>query len=294
MSIVITTPTGKIGSRLAELLLQAGKKVTLLARHPEKVARLAAMGATVKQGSLNDAGFVREATQGAKALFWLTPPNVEVADFRAYQRELGRIAAEAIQKNGIAHVVHLSSLGAHLGSGTGPVNGLHDIEKILDGVAANVTHLRPAAFYENILGSLETMKQMGALFQAVSPAVRVPMIATRDIAEVAAKQLADLSWSGRRVLTFFGPEDLSYSEIAAIISREIRRPIEYVQVSPDQVRDALVGLGISADVAGQYVELAQAFDSGLLLKGLTNVPDWRTSTSFAQFTRDTIGPALGG
>jgi uncharacterized protein YbjT (DUF2867 family) len=293
MSIVITAPTGNIGSKLTERLLDSGAKVTLIARSPEKVEGFARRGASVVAGSLEDEALVIGATRAASALFWLTPPNLQVPDFRAYQRRLGSIAAKAVAVNHIPRVVNLSSVGAQLGEGAGPVNGLHDIEKAFDAVAANVTHLRPGAFMENILMSLETIKGAGAMFLPVAPASRVPMVATRDIAAGAAEILLDAKWSGKRAVHLFGPTELSFGEVAAILTRVLGKQVSHVQVNTEQARQALLGLGLTADLVAQYLEMYEAFSSGLIVKGLPAEPELRGSTSFEEFARTVIKPLVG-
>ncbi|MCU0291168.1 MAG: NmrA family NAD(P)-binding protein [Thermoanaerobaculaceae bacterium] len=293
MSIVITTPTGHIGSKLAEKLLDAGAEVTLLARNPEKVATFAARGAKVLQGSLEDEAFVVAATRGASALFWLTPPNFQTTDFRAYQRRLGAIAARAIAANDIPRVVHLSSVGAQLGWGVGPVNGLHDIEKAINAVASNVTHLRPGAFMENALMSIETLKTAGATFLPVPGDARVPMVATRDIAAAAAAILLDHGWSGVRSVMLYGPVELSYNDLTAILTRELGKPVNHVQVTPGQAREAMLGMGLTPDMVSQYLELYEAFGNGRIVQGLPVEPDLRGATTFDEFARTALKPLLG-
>lgn len=293
MSIAITTPTGHIGSRLTEKLLDAGAEVTLLARNPDKVAAFAARGAKVLQGSLEDEAFVVEATRGARALFWLTPPNFQTPDFRAYQRRLGAIAAKAIGANDIQRVVHLSSVGAQLGWGAGPVNGLHDIEKAINAMASNVTHLRPGAFMENALMSLDTIKTAGAVFMPVSGTSRVPMVATRDIASAVAAILLDQTWSGVHTTTLYGPRELGYDDVAATLSEVLGKPVAHVRVTPEQARDAMLEMGLTADMAGQYLELYESFDTGRITQGLPTEPDLRGETTFEAFARSVIKPLVG-
>jgi uncharacterized protein YbjT (DUF2867 family) len=293
MSFVITTPTGNIGSRLTERMLDAGAQVTLIARHPDKVAHFAARGAKVVQGSQEDEAFVVQATRGATALFWLTPPSSQVPDFRAHQRRLGAVAAKAIQANRIPRVVNLSSVGAQLGQGAGPVNGLHDVEKAIDAVATSVTHLRPGAFMENVLMSLPTIKSAGASFLPVSGTSKIPMVATRDIAEAAATLLLDRSWSGQRALTLYGPKELAFGDVAAILTEVIGKPVGHVQVTPEQARQAMLGMGLTADLVGLYLELYDAFDSGRIVQGLPPEPDRRGATTFEEFARTVIKPLLG-
>lgn len=293
MRIVVTTPTGNIGSKLTDRLLAAGADVTLIARHPEKVAGFVARGASVAQGSQEDEAFVLEATRGADVLFWLTPPSYQAPDFRAYQRRMGAIAARAIQANRIGRVVNLSSVGAQLGYGTGPVNGLHDIEQAIGQVATNVTHLRPGAFMENVLMSLETIRTAGAMFLPVPGDARIPMVATADIAEAAAKLLLDPSWSGQRALLLWGPAELGYGDVAATLTKVLGKPVAHVQVTPEQARQAMLGMGMTAGMVDSFLELYDAFATGRIVQGLPPSPDLRGTTTFEQFATTVIKPLVG-
>jgi uncharacterized protein YbjT (DUF2867 family) len=183
-------------------------------------------------------------------------------------------------------------VGAHLGEGVGPVNGLHDVEKIFDKVAANVTHLRPGVFMENLLFSLPSIQSAGAIHVPVSGRTQLEMIATQDVGAVAAEQVLDGSWTGKRTVTFFGPRRLDYEETAAIISQAVGRAVQIVSVPPDAARAAMAQMGLSADVAGNYVELSLAFESGLIWNGPQAAPDRRTPTTLEDFARAVIRPAL--
>jgi uncharacterized protein YbjT (DUF2867 family) len=190
-------------------------------------------------------------------------------------------------------VVNLSSLGAHLGKGAGPVNGLHDVEKKLDLVSVNITHLRPTAFMENTLAFVPMLKSGHSLFQPLSGATRYPLIATRDIAAEAARVVLDATWSGRRVITLFGPAEHSQDEIAGILSRVLERTITHVQVPAQAFLDSLRQAGVSDDVASQYLELYQAFEGGRLFEGLASrEPDVRGPTPYEQFAREVLRPLL--
>jgi uncharacterized protein YbjT (DUF2867 family) len=293
MSIVITTPTGHIGSQLTQHLLDAGAGVTLLTRSPGKLASAAARGARIVEGSLEDEKFVVDATRGATALFWLTPPNMATPDFRAYQRRLGAIAAKAIAANRIGRVVNLSSVGAQHAQGVGPVNGLHDIEEAINAVATSVTHLRPGAFMENTLMSLETVKSAGAMFMPIAGDARVPMVATRDIARAAADLLLDRSWSGKRAVTLYGPAELGYGDVAAILTEVLGKPVAHVQVTPDQARQAMLGMGLTADMVALYLEMYDAFATGRIVQGLPARPDLRGATTFKEFATTVFKPLVG-
>ncbi|MEJ2722931.1 MAG: NAD(P)H-binding protein, partial [bacterium] len=164
MRVAVNTPTGHIGGVLSEHLLNAGVDLVLPARHPDKLARIAERGALVHQGDLQDPDFVAEVTKGVDVLFWLTPPNLAADDFRGFQNTLGKNAARAVKENRIPRVVDVSSIGAQHGSGTGPIAGLGDVERTLEGTGAFVTHLRPAYFMENYLTAVPTIVSDGAVY----------------------------------------------------------------------------------------------------------------------------------
>lgn len=293
MRITLTAPTGNIGSPLADAVLKSGAEVTLLTRSPEKVQALVDRGARVETGNLSDRDYVTRATAGAEVLFWLTPPDYTTEDFRSYCGQLGTIAAHAVRENAIPRVVHLSSIGAHIPSGTGPVSGLHDIEGMLNDTAAAVTHLRPASFMENYFSSLETIKNAGSVFLPVRGSVSIPMIATRDIAAAAAVRIQDPSWTGRSVMGLHGPRDLSFDEAAQILSEELGKPVNHVAVPPEAVKEGMMGMGMSAGAAETMLELYSAIDTGHIKAEMPRSEETTTPTEFAVFVREVMKPMLG-
>ena len=289
MKITVTTPTGNIGRVLTEKLLASDAELTLIARSAEKVADFAQRGARVIQGSLADAGLVQQATEHADALFWLTPPDYAAEDFRAYQNSLGDVAAEAARTRPDMHVVHLSSTGAHLAEGTGPIKGLHDIEQKLNAATQRVTHLRPTYFMENVLPSLQTIAANGAIFSTIPAEARVQQIATRDIAAPAAETLLGGAPASPRVVHILGPEEISFAQVASTVSEAIGKPVAHVVIEADQLRGAMLGMGISADVADQLLELEDAITKGLAPPEGSTVRT--TATTFAAFAREVVAPA---
>ena len=114
MKIAITTPTGHVGSAVADFLLDFGGDVSvkLLGRRPEGLAKFTERGAQMLIGSQDDADFLIKATEDVDALFWVTPPGYGSDNVRAFQNRLGKAAATAVRTNRIARVVNLSSIGA--------------------------------------------------------------------------------------------------------------------------------------------------------------------------------------
>lgn len=129
MKIVVTTPTGHIGNKLANILLDRKSDVTLIARHPEKVRNLASRGAKVVAGEHSNPAVLEQAVSAADALFWLTPSEITSHDPLGIARRMAEAGASVIRNHPNLHVIQLSSAGAFLPSGTGPIVGLHDTEE---------------------------------------------------------------------------------------------------------------------------------------------------------------------
>ncbi len=290
MSIVITTPTGKIGSKLASILLDSGRDVVLVARKPEKLAHLEAQKARVFSGSHADPSLMIEATKGARALFVLAPPDPKSPDIRAHYRKFASAAAEAIAQNRIEHVVHLSSMGADLDRGTGPVLGLHDNEQILTAAAENIVHLRAAYFMENTLMQIENIKSDAALFTPMSGELRVPMIATRDIADRAADFLETLDWKGHNIVELHGPHGVSYDDVARALSETLGRHIEHITISYEQAEHALRQVGLSPHMAHCMSELSEALETKRASFGKPAAIDSVTPTSYPVFAKEVFKP----
>ncbi|MGQ0722109.1 MAG: NmrA family NAD(P)-binding protein [Candidatus Eiseniibacteriota bacterium] len=294
MKVAVTTPTGHIGGVVTDALLRAGADVVLLVRDPAKVKGFTARGAAAQAGSLEDAEFVRRATRATDCLFWVTPPSFGAADFRGYQNVLGRSAAAAVRANRIARVVLVSSLGAQHASGTGPILGLHDTEKLLTGAAPHVTCLRPGMFMENHLNSIEAVRQAKSVFLPIPGSWTTRFIATRDIGEMAAKRVLDTGWRGHEIRELHGPEELSFDGAAAALSEALGERVTHVQVTLEQTREALLGMGASPSVAAAYVELFEGAARGLLEPTQPPTPETTAKTTFARFAHEVLAPAVRG
>ena len=290
--ISVMGATGHVGSRIAELLLDAGEQVRALARSAEKLAGAARRGATVLTGDAGDASFLTKAFQGADAAFTLLPPDVHASDYRALQDAQGEAIARAIRESGLRHVVFLSSMGADLAEGTGPIAGLHAQEervRRLSGV--NVLILRPTYFFENFFDTIGLIRQQGINGGPIAPNLPFPMIATRDVADVAARALRRRDWRGVVVQELLGERDLTFAEATRIIGARIGKPdLPYVQFPYADFTASLVQMGISTNVAGLYAEMARAINDGRVKSVEGRRPENTTLTTFEAFA-DTLARA---
>jgi uncharacterized protein YbjT (DUF2867 family) len=286
--IAVMGASGHTGGRIAELLLASGEKVRALGRSAEKLAPLEKKGAIVQTGDATDARFLAGAFGGADSVFTLIPPDARAADYRALQDRMGNAALEAIRESGVRHVVFLSSVGADLPSGTGPIAGLHAQEERLRRLPnVNTLILRPAYFFENFYETLGLIKHQGINGGALAADVAIPMIATRDIADVAARALRERDFRGATVRELLGPRDLSLSEGTRILGARIGKPdLQYVQFPYADFVKALVGMGLSESVASMLSEMDQALNEGKVksVEGRRN--ENTTPTRFEDFAAE--------
>ena len=246
--ITVMGATGNTGGNISESLLKSGVDVRVLGRSAGKLAALKEAGADVRIGDVGDAGYLTEAFRGAEAVYAMIPPDPQAPDFRAKQDLEGEAIATAVRDSGVRYVVFLSSVGANLPDGTGPIAGLHAQEerfRRLEGV--NVLALRAGFFFENFYPNLGLIKHKGINGGAIVPDVPFPMIASRDIAAAAARALLTRDWKGLTVRELLGQRDLSQAEATRILGARIGKPdLQYVQFPYADFTGALVSMGLSA------------------------------------------------
>jgi uncharacterized protein YbjT (DUF2867 family) len=294
MKIAVTTPSGHVGSAVADALLDLGGdiRVKLLGRRPNTLTRFVQRGAEISIGSQDDADYLIDATGDVDALFWVTPPGYGSDNLRAFQNRLGKAAATAVRTNQIPRVVNLSSIGADLESGAGPISGLHDVENLLDDAANNITHLRPGFFFENLLWQLDSIRESGKISLPISGSRSYQMVASRDIAHVTAELLSSDSWSGYYVRELHGPADVSFDDVSDVLTDVLGRKITYSKCDPAQMRHGILSLGISENAADSLLEMYDAVESGLMQARQPRSGETTTPTTLAEFAREVLLPLV--
>lgn len=290
MRITITTPSGHIGSKLADILLNDSEaQVTVLARTPSKVEHLVARGARVVAGDQLDPAAVDKAVDGTDVLFWAVGMDYTAANVRARYNQFADAASGALRRHPQLRIAHLSSIGAQLPDRTGPIKGLYDTEQKLIAAGKDVIHLRANYFMENVLSSLPTIASQGAIYATQTGSATAEQVATADIAEAAANYLLH-GPRGHHAVDIFGPENISFDQVAATLGDAIGKPVRHVQIPPDALKAALSSAGISADLATELVELQQAMSDGLLRARVGDL-QWKAKTTFARFAQEVMKPA---
>ncbi len=293
---VITGASGHTGKKIAHTLLDAGKSVKVISRNAENIADLVAKGAVPAIGDLHDAAFLTEAFQDATAVYTLIPPNWATTDWRKFQVQTAFAIASAIQAAGVKYVVNLSSQGAQLPEGAGPVSGLYYLEQMLNSIPGlQVKHLRPGFFMQNFLAFAGMIKHMNLYGSSLSPDLKIPVVHTNDIAEVAAAQLLALDFTGNSTHFIAGAADLNMKEVTAILGKAIGNPaLPYVQFSPEDELQSTIQNGIQRTIAEGYRDLYAALNSGDYQEGYVRDAGATTPTTFEWFAENEFKAAYAG
>jgi uncharacterized protein YbjT (DUF2867 family) len=293
---VVTGATGNTGSIVTEKLLAKGEKVRVVGRDAKRLERFANKGAEPFVADEKDAAALSKAFSGAKAVYAMIPPNIVSPDVRAYQEQVSDDLAAAITKNGIKYAVVLSSVGSDKPDRTGPVVGLHSLEKKLDGIPGlNALYLRAGYFMENLLPQVGVIQSFGVIAGPVRPDLPLPMIATRDIGAVAAEALLNLDFTGKHSRELQGPRDVTYNDVAKIVGAAIGKPdLKYQQMPAAQLKPALLQMGMSSNMADLLLEMAESLNSGYMKMLEPRSPANSTPTTLDTFIAEVFVPAYKG
>ena len=290
---VVLGASGNTGHVVAKNLLARGQKVRVVGRNAAHLQPLAAQGAEIFIGDATEASALTKAFHNADAAYVMIPPNPTSNEYRAYQHRVSDAIAAAVTNAGVKNVVSLSSIGADKPSGTGPVVGNHELEQQLNQIdGANVLHLRAGSFMENTLPQVGAIRMAGSMIGPVTPNLKLPMIASRDIGAAAADALLGLAFQGKQTQELQGQRDLDYTEAAAIIGKAIGKPsLGYIHAPDDQIRAAMVQMGMSDNFAGLMLEMAAAINTGHMRALEPRSAANTTPTKFETFVAESFVPA---
>ncbi|GGR39654.1 uncharacterized protein YbjT (DUF2867 family) [Nocardioides luteus] len=260
MKIAVTTPRGNVGRHLTHMLVRAGVRPTLLTRHPEDISAALAEHVDPVRADSCEPEQVVAATAGVDALYWVNPPAGSPDPIADHRRATESVIA-AVEANRIGRVVFQSSVGAEKRHGAGDIDGLAETEVALDGCGADVTHLRCGYFFTNLLFEAESVG--AGLLQTVLP-LDAPMswVAPRDIAEVAALTLLNSEWGGRRVQAVHGPEDLTWAQVAAILTEEVGHEVRVERIADEQMREQYLRAGMPPAMAEAMLGMSTGLRDG--------------------------------
>jgi uncharacterized protein YbjT (DUF2867 family) len=254
MTIAVTTPTGNVGSRVVQLLTQAGVRPVLLLRDPDKLDPDVRNQVEVEVGDLADGAYVEQATRGIDALLCALPENFTADDPLADMIAMADNVAAVVRANGISFTVLLSSIGAELKHGAGLIDGLAHAERVLADTGTNVLCLRSGYYFTNLLGSLDALRA-GTVTSAMPGDAAMPWVDPRDIGDVAAARLLAAEWTGVHIQAVHGPADLTWTEVASILESALGRPVAFQRSTDDEARAGLKDAGMSDKAAEAVVAM---------------------------------------
>jgi uncharacterized protein YbjT (DUF2867 family) len=291
--IVITTPTGLIGHQVLEHLLHSGEALRVIVRDPSRLAPEVRERAEMVAGSHADPDVADEAFAGADAVFWLAPPNPRAESVEAAFVEFTRPAAEAFKRQQVKRVVGVSALGrgtpwaAHAGY----VSGSLAMDDLIGSTGVGYRALTNPSFMDNILRQADAIKNQGMFFSPISGDRHLPAVATRDTAVVATRLLLDESWSGVEEVPVLGPEDLSFNDMAEIMSEVLGKEVRFQRIPFQAYRARFVEFGMSEAMAQGMTDMAAAKNEGLD-NAVKRTPENSTPTSFRQWCEEVLKPAV--
>ncbi|MGD0240476.1 MAG: NAD(P)H-binding protein [Streptosporangiaceae bacterium] len=291
--IVITTPTGQIGRQVLGNLLDSGEELRVIARDASELPARARSDLDVVVGSHGDAAVVDKAFTGADAVFWLTPPDPRAPSVEAAFVGFTRPAAEAFQRHGVGRVVAVSALGRGTpwAGRAGYVAGSLAMDDLIASSAGAYRALTNPSFMDNIARQAESIKNQGMFFSPIAGDRKLPTVATRDIAAAASRLLLDASWSGTGEVPLLGPEDLSFNDMAGIMSQVLGQEVRYKRTTFDAYKDRFVSFGLSEAMAQGMTDMAWAKNEGLD-NGVQRTAENSTPTSFRQWCEEVLKQAV--
>ena len=293
--IVVTTPTGQIGSQVLGNLIDTGEALRVVVRDASDLPSQSRECVEVIEGSHGDAAVVDEAFAGADAVFWLCPPDPHAPSVEAAFVGFTQLAAEAFKRQGVRRVVGVTALGRGTpwADRAGYVTGSLAMDDLIASSGVAYRALTNPSFMDNIVRQAAAIENQGVFFLAIAGDRKVPAVATRDIAGTASRLLLDESWSGVDEVPLLGPEDLSFNDMAGIISEVLGKDVRYQQIPFEAYRDRFVAFGMSEAMAQGMTDMAWAKNEGLD-NGVQRVPQNSSPTSFRQWCEEVLKPAVLG
>ncbi|WP_337062581.1 NmrA family NAD(P)-binding protein [Kineococcus sp. G2] len=289
MTITTTAPSGNVGRHVVQDLVRAGVHPRVLAHRPQSLDEHLRDHVELRVVDLADRAALADSLHGTDVLF-VTVPSTSAEDPLAEYERFGTSIAGAVDEAAVARVVLQSSVGAELRHGAGEIDGLARVEELLDGTGASVLHLRCGYFFSNLLTLVDDLR--AGEVPVVLPTGR-PMawVAPVDIARVATSWLLRSDWSGRRVQGVHGPEDLSWEQVASIVTESTGHPVRVRQVPDDAYRRALADAGMSAEQVDAVLGMSTGLRDGFVPEQPRDATT-TTPTTLGAWAHDALRPRL--
>jgi uncharacterized protein YbjT (DUF2867 family) len=289
--IVITAPTGNIGRQVLERVTLGPETVRVIARDPTRLPARLRDRVEVVTGSHGDEQTVQRAFEGADSVFWLPPGDMTAVDATAAYVDFSRAGCEAVRARGVKHVVGVSALGRGWSRPAGHVPATLAVDDMFAETGAHYRALACGSLMDNLLRQIDGIAKH-AVFYWPSPAdLPMPAVAARDVASVASDLLLDQQWSGVGAIPMMGPKDISFGEMAEIMSTVLSRPIRFQEMTMQDMYDMTLGNGASIGMAQAMVEMLTAKNEGMDQLVERPMPN-PAPTDFETWCVDVLLPAI--
>jgi uncharacterized protein YbjT (DUF2867 family) len=292
--IVVTAPTGQIGRQVVNTLLARDEEVRVVVRDAARLPADQRARVQVVEGSHGDRAVVEAAFRKGDAVFWLVPPDPRAPSVHSAYVEFTRPAAEVFALGEVDRVVGVSALGraTPVAPRAGHVTASLEMDDLIAGTGVAYRALLLPSFMDNLLRQVELIRTQGVfIWPTAAGDQRRPTCATRDIAAVAVALLVDRSWDGTGGVPVLGPEDLSFEDIAAVMSDVLDKPVRFKPTRFDEFGRQLVERGMSQAMARSMVDMLRAKDEGLD-GGVERTWQSATPTTFRQWCQEVLAPAV--
>ena len=277
--ILVTGATGQHGSRLLRLLSTRGVAARAMVRTPAKADAIAKLAhVEIVQADMAQPDTLSPALRGVERAILISSATPDMLEAQSN-------FIDAARKAGVRHVVKLSGIAPGLDSSFRFARMHGEAEKRLEASGMAWTHLRPGEFMTVYFRQVPAIVNKGAMFLPMEDA-RIASIDVGDIAEIAAKVLTTPGHEGK-VYSLTGPEALTMAEVAAKLAAATGRPIRYINVPPEDARQAQLAAAMPPFLADGLFELFGERRRGMESRVW---PDseallGRRATSFDEFAR---------
>ncbi|WP_422002244.1 NAD(P)H-binding protein [Roseovarius mucosus] len=261
--ILITTPTGDIGARVLSNVLDAGEKVRVILRDASKLDADTRGRVDIVEGSHADGGAIARALEGVSAVFWLPPGSLRAKTPEDAYVDFSRAFCTALPGSSVSHIVGVSALGRGWPKPAGLAAASIAMDDMIAATGVAYCSLACASLMDNIARQIGLIREQGAFYQPTPGDLKLPHVAKADVAAIASRLLIGQDWDSAAELALCGPEDLSFEEMARVLSDVLGREIAFHEMSVKDFDGVMRGVGASEGMAQGYVEMMTAKNEGM-------------------------------
>lgn len=300
MKIIVTGSLGNISKPLTEILIAQGHAVTVISSDPKKQDDIENSGAVPAIGSLSDVNFLTHTFMGADAVYAMIPLSFTEPDLGEYRHRIAQNYAQALREAGTKRIVLLSGWAADLVKD-------ENVEYLLDGLAASVTIMRPAAFYTNFYQSIDLIKgkgfigkfltlryaglwalltgKTGLLMGNYGGEDRIVFVSPKDIADAVAEELQLMP--KEKTIRYVGSEEMTCNQAAKIIGNAVGKPwLKWVLLSDKEMLQGLKMAKVPEKLAETLVEMQAVMHSGKTLENFHKSQPKMGRVKLADFAKE--------